>query len=186
MTIEDRLNELEGRLQTIYRWLAGLGILLAALSVAWTFAQVSPATAQAPLGQRELRSNRFVLEDQQGKMRAALSVTKEGDPLLGLLDREGNDRLVLSVDPAGNPRLNLFDDEGKARAFLTVLEGEPSFGLLDVGGKARVLLFMHEKEARLVLADAGGSTRILLSVDETDQPLAALLDRKGDLVWRAP
>jgi len=62
-------------------------------------------------GIKEIRANRFVLEDENGKTRAMLWVNKD-TPGLSLYDKNGEQRAWLSVgnDNAG---LGLYDGKGK-------------------------------------------------------------------------
>ena len=69
---------------------------------AWT------ATAQ---GHKTILANAFVLVDEKGKLRAALSVVK-GEVGLALYDEKGTTRASL-VASKGQPGLNLYDEKGK-------------------------------------------------------------------------
>jgi len=69
------------------------------------------ALAGARAGGNEIRANRFVLEDENGKSRAELLTTKLGSALK-LSDEAGNRRAMLFVDKDG-PRLSLCDEKGK-------------------------------------------------------------------------
>lgn len=85
------------------------------------FARLAKAVARAKkvirakqaVGRAEkvIRANRFVLEDENGKVRAFLTVDKDG------------------------PRLALFDENGKVRAELSVVKDGPGLGLYDGNGK---------------------------------------------------
>ena len=76
-------------------------------------------TEQAPApdsAQKVVRANEFVLEDENGKMQASLSVIKEAT-ILVLLDHNGKVRVSLSVDKDG-PGLFLSDDSDRMRVVL--------------------------------------------------------------------
>ena len=71
-------------------------------------------SAQAPqAGQvlREVRARKFVLEDENGEIRAGLVALKDG-PMLALYDEKGENRAGLGVDKDG-PMLALDDENGE-------------------------------------------------------------------------
>jgi len=63
------------------------------------------------------------LADEKGKLRAHLSVYKDG-PRLDLLDENGKLRVMLTVTKGG-PGLGLCDEKGEPCAMLTVTKGGP-------------------------------------------------------------
>jgi len=146
MTIEERLAKVERELaeakaQAIRakrrnRWLlAVVGLAAGAFGLAWIFAGAAP-TLQAQVGagaERVVRANRFVLEDENGKTRAMLSVDKDG-PALSLHDENGEVRATLDVDKDGSG-LSLSDAAGKPRAGLAVIAVGPVLVLCDEAGK---------------------------------------------------
>ncbi len=67
---------------------------------------------------KEVRANRFVLVDENGRTGAMLSVDTDG-PRLRLFDEQGRLRINLAVVKDG-PRLHLTDKNGKPRAQLGV------------------------------------------------------------------
>ena len=115
MTTDERIENLEKGLASarrFNRWLlAAVGLALGVCILAGTF---GPTMAAAPGGGaavKEVRANRFVLEDENGKGRAVLGVDKDG-PGLGLFDAAGTPRAMLSVDKDGSG-LDLLDAAGK-------------------------------------------------------------------------
>lgn len=84
MTIEERLEKLERELSRVNQAVGG------------TF--------------NELRAYKFVLEDENGKSRAVIGVSKDG-PALRLLDENGKPRVELSIWKDG-PGLVLLDENG--------------------------------------------------------------------------
>ena len=107
MTIEDRFEKLEmklARARFINRLLAvlGIGIFL----VIWFFASGSP-TAQENDVFHEIHAEAFVLKDENGLIRAILTMVGDG------------------------PTLELYDENGTVRAELSVLENAPYLGLFD-------------------------------------------------------
>ena len=61
--------------------------------------------------QRVLRARKFILEDENGELRALLCIGK-GGPGLYLYDEKGKLRAMLRVGKYG-PRLSLSDEKGK-------------------------------------------------------------------------
>ena len=86
MTIEERLEALERELENtklhVRRLWVGLGLAVLVCALVWGFT----ATTGAAKG---IRANRFIVVDENGKTRVALSATEDG------------------------PKLKLFDDNGK-------------------------------------------------------------------------
>jgi hypothetical protein len=116
MTIEERLENLErelGRVKRRSRWLLGAILFVAGgLTPPGVFETTAiRARAQGAGTAEQIRARAFILEDEKGESRAALSVTKGGPGLL-LLDEKGESRAGLRVFKDG-PSLVLFDDNGK-------------------------------------------------------------------------
>ena len=118
MTIEERLENMErelGRVKRRNRWLLGAILLVAGgLIVPGMFETTAVrARAQGVKTAKEIRANKFVLEDENGKRRAELGVFEDG------------------------PRLTMYDKNGKPRAGPGVLKDGPSLVLGDENGKIR-------------------------------------------------
>jgi len=90
MTIEDRLENMERELGRVKEVLA---------------------RSQVKGTAKEIRANSFVLEDENGKPRAGLHMTKYG-PSLALNDEKGVARAALNMAKYG-PGLMLFGPDGK-------------------------------------------------------------------------
>ncbi len=204
MSTEKRLEKLERELpaeKRRYRWLlvaVGFGVMGVAL--AWILATNTP-TAQAQGANTEptvIRATQFILEDESGKPRAMLNMTKDGPmlalydengkhrvglgvgekgPVLSLLDEIGNPRVGLVVEKDG-PRLILRDETGKERAMLRMEKGGPGLSLLDKTGKPRASLGMDKGVPGLALWDGTGKPRAGLAV-VADGPSLHLSDQKG-------
>ncbi|MEA3368299.1 MAG: hypothetical protein U9R68_09325, partial [Planctomycetota bacterium] len=74
------------------------------------------AEAEMATAPKEIRANRFVLEDGNGKVCASLGVVKGGTGLV-LADENGEPRASLGVGKDG-PALNLFNENDEIRASL--------------------------------------------------------------------
>ncbi|MCX5733131.1 MAG: hypothetical protein NTW68_02220 [candidate division NC10 bacterium] len=139
MDTEERLEKLERELfaeKRRNRWLlvaVGLGVVGV---LAWSLGTITP-TAQAQganIGPKVIRATQFILEDENGKPRAGLSMSKDG-PRLTLADETGRPRAWLGVSKVG-PRLVLADETGNPRVGLGVDKAGPGLVLFDENGKA--------------------------------------------------
>jgi len=166
MMTEERLEKVERELRAAKRrsrWLlVALGLGLGAMALVWaSAASVPKAEAQGAADGRTVRANMFILEDENGKPRAALAALKDG------------------------PVLSLFDENGKPRAGLAVAKDGPRLGLLDENGKYRAALVVAKDGSRLSLFDETGKERAMLGV-AADGPGLVLLDAAEKVIWSAP
>ncbi|MFC1528727.1 hypothetical protein ACFL5B_02335 [Candidatus Latescibacterota bacterium] len=168
MTIEERFEKLEHKLaraQFINRLLAvlGIGVFLGM----WFFAP-GTLTAQNKV-QDEVRAKKFVLEDENGKIRAGLTVTEYG-PTLVMSDDNSKLRAWLSVNK-DESRFTLYDENGKRRTMLATTGDCASFTLFDENDMHRVGLSVNEYGPGLALSDENGKRRVMLlgSKDRTGQ-----------------
>jgi hypothetical protein len=92
MTTDQRIENLEKGLafaRRLNRWLlAAVGLALGVWILAGTFGPTMAAAPAAVAAVKEVRANRFVVEDENGKARVLLDATKE--KVLELLDEKGN------------------------------------------------------------------------------------------------
>jgi len=61
--------------------------------------------------QKVVVAEKFRLVDQTGMVRAALGITREDQPGLGLLDKNGIPRIVLGIGKHGRPSLVMWDQK---------------------------------------------------------------------------
>jgi len=156
MTIDERIEKMERQLVRV-RWVNRGLIACIVLSLL-----VGLPFLMAGSGVKEIRANRFILEDENGKTRAELSLKKDG-PVLLLLDENDKSRAELSLKKDG-PNLSLSDENGKPRAGLTVdKDGRPGLLLLDDNGKCLAILSVA-----------------------MDGPWLALFEENGKVIWKAP
>ena len=139
MTTEERLEHIERELTAMKRrkcqLLAVGGLAIVGLGLAWILTNSTP-TAQAQgagFVPKEVRANSFIVEDSNGKMRAALSIGANG-PSLFLLDANGKMRATLALG-ANGPSLALNDANKEIRASLALGANGPSLALNDANGK---------------------------------------------------
>lgn len=184
-----------------YRALVGLAIVLAAASLA--MGQASPAA-------EEVRARRFVLVDETGQTRGALTAAPGGPTLLVLADERHRVRLSASVAANGSPELALYGDGAQRRLiagvdaanapFLSLRNredasataslsltaaGAPLLMLADATGKPRLVAAVSDDEVSLTLKAADNGTAALLAA-RGDTSRLALADSTGtDRLWAA-
>src|SRR4051794_30104213 len=126
-SIAGRLDKLERDNQRLResrgRWRAGGASLLAGvgmLTLAGAAARSWPT----------VEAREFVLRDDPGKARAALTIRPDGTPGLGLMDQDGRVRLSFDLGRDDAPGMNLYDRDGTLRAALAIRpDGTPGLGL---------------------------------------------------------
>jgi hypothetical protein len=135
MTTDERMEKMEGQLARV-RWFNRCLIACIALSLgAWFILKTfGPEQVWAQSGVKEIRATRFIVEDENGKVRASLKMTKGGPELL-LSDENEKVRAMLKIFPGG-PGLALFDENDKVRALLSVLEEGTTLLLSDENGES--------------------------------------------------
>jgi len=161
MTTEERLEQVEGQLARV-KWFNRCLIACIVLSLGGWFIlkTFDPETASAQSAVREIRANKFVLEDENGKERAALAVDEYG------------------------PELLLHDENSKMSARLVVIAEGPALVLRE-NGRTRAQLGMLNGTPQLVLLDENGKPRAALSVDK-DGPKLGLFEKNGKPIWEVP
>ena len=127
MTTEERLESLEQELARVKRrtrrLLQGVVCLFATGCVfAVLISTMGSAKAQ---GEKVIRANKFVVEDQNGKTRVLLSVTNDG-PSLSLSDQ--NEKIRTQLCAEKETGLTIFDQNGKGRAIVGTSKTTTSWG----------------------------------------------------------
>lgn len=140
MTIEERLEKLErepGLTKCLnHRLLAVLGLAVVGLGLACVLTSTTPTAQAQGAGSvpKEVRANMFVLENENGKTLAILTVLRGGS-MLGMFDQNGMSRGGPIQSKAG-PALVLRDENAKDRVLLSVSEAGPMLDLFAENGKA--------------------------------------------------
>jgi len=134
MATDERLEKIEHQLARI-RWSNRCLIGCIALCLGGWFIMntLGPETAFAQSGIKEIRANKFILEDENGKIRAELYTSK---------DKGGG--------------LRLYDESGKLRYTLGVAKQGIAQMLLDENQTARIVLGANQEGQRLNLFDENG------------------------------
>lgn len=133
MTIEERFEILEKELaaakRLIHRLMFGAGLVLG-MCVLFVAVHGGAGVAHGQTGERVIRAKRFMVEDDQGRIRAGLYVDEDG-PKLFLSDENGKVRACMGVFK-NVPNLYLYDEKGAAPlAGLYVWENRPCLVLWD-------------------------------------------------------
>jgi hypothetical protein len=127
-------------------------------------------------GTKEIRANRFVLEDENGKKRAELSMLI-GGPGLTLYDGDGLPRASL-VLIEGTAALHLSDENDKSSIEVSTSKGWSTICLRDKNGKDRINLSMLEDEPSLTMdaKNRPGCIFLGMTKDKSRSPLLVLRD----------
>jgi len=204
MTTEERMEKMEGQLARV-RWVNRCLIACIVLSLgAWfTWKNFGPETAWARSGVKVIRANGFVLEDENGKVRATLGVID--GPGLSIFDEDGKRRAALLVDKERS-KLQLVGDKGNIGVDLKASEGEGELAL-GGSGRPRIILTALPDDTGLYLYDEKGKHRLRLGASNIGAVLALchedgrsgvrlvmssagpeveLFDKNGTTVWSAP
>ncbi len=187
MTTDERLEKVEGHLAHV-RWFNRclIACIVLALGGWFLWKSFGPDTAWAQSGTKEIRANAFILEDENSKTRATLSVS-EDEPQLKLIDENGKSRAGLGYFKDIGPGLMLMDENGKTLATLMIGKDGPGLRLMDQNGNTRVVLWLSllTNQPSLVLKDENGKSRAALSVPKAG-PRLELRDENGKPIWLAP
>ena len=179
MTIEERLERLEGELgraRRFNRWLLAAVVLTAGVWLLAAFFQGEQARAQTTKPGSDssgvIRAKAFVVEDEKGKARAQLDATKDGAGL-SLYDEKGKPRAQLDATKDG-AWLSLYDEKGKPRAQLTTTKDGAGLYLYDGSGNNRAILGV-----------AGTKGRDGTTVKHPESAIT-LFNPDGTVVWQSP
>jgi hypothetical protein len=158
--------------------LVGVGALL---GLAAAFVVVAARHGMPGFVPELAEAHRFVVRDDEGRLRAALGMSKEGNAQVVLQDERGRDRLRLSVLPDGGAGVAFVDSTGNSRMVLGLLPDQSaSVVMADGGGKTRTVLGLSPNGASTILfADKGGTARAGLGVDARGGGTFTLVDRSG-------
>jgi hypothetical protein len=184
MTIEERLKSLE-RSFSLTRWLLIFVILILVGAIAWKSTTMIPVVEakQADNSQQVIRSNTFILEDKDGRIRGMWGFSNEGNPVLQVYDNNGKARTSIGLDKIGGkitPRFMLLDgDEKQSAGLFSTREG--SMFLLSGKNSQRILAAVYDDEPSIRLFDEKGTERISLVVKK-DTTVVVLSDKKGKIV----
>jgi hypothetical protein len=126
-----------------------------------------------------VETQKLVLKDKRGKIRAVLGQFSEDEPF-GLLVFDANQRIrtKLGLEADGSPILALTDDRGVDRVML-----HPALGLRVLGDGPSVTLGVnYGNEPALHLNDKDGWTRAALVLTGTNTaPILKFLDPRGNV-----
>ena len=184
MTIEKRLKNLERRL-SLTRWLLILVILTFVGVNIWESKTIIPVVEaqQVDNDQKVIRSNTFILEDKDGKVRGIWGFSNEGNPVLQLYDKGGVARASIGMDMIGDevtPRFMLLDeDENQAVGLFSKKEG--SMLILNGKNSDRIIAAVYKGDSSIGMFDEKCTERISLVVKKESAGVV-ILDRNGKVV----
>jgi hypothetical protein len=149
---------------------------------------------------KTVEANEFVLRDDQGNIRARLSMdAAQSNPEMTLLDEKGRARLELKggVGSMYGGMVSVFDPRGQNRGIFSAWEAGGRISLLDSKGNPRTTLFPGDiwVAGGVRLEDDDGFAAWLgrtglLSEGQTNPSSAASLilvdNNKKQVIWKAP
>jgi len=180
LTVEQRVEELEQELHRTNRRIRFLSVGLASCFgiglTAWILRPHAVlAQNSTPPSTREVRANRFVLEDEKGRARAELQMHDDG-PRLAMIDKTGVVRLALHAGENG-VGLGLFNEKGRGVAGLAITKDATGLSIMDREGKTRAALLLEKNRSQALMLNDGrpDGTSALFSVADKGSMLS--LDR---------
>ncbi len=143
MTTEQRIEKVEKQLAQL-KWHNRLLFVCIVLFLTSFFLwkTLRPNTALAASGAKEIRANRFVLENENGDIRAFMLANDAGT-VLTMCDENGKQRSMITVTKDIS-ELILHDENGKERIKMKVVNSGPGLAMMDKKGNTRILLSMLE------------------------------------------
>ncbi|MFH1022139.1 MAG: hypothetical protein V1809_01980 [Planctomycetota bacterium] len=190
MTTEQRLESMERQLvcmKRFNRWLlVAVGLIVGGwgmLNVGGLRPNIMAQAAEAD-GKTEkvIRANKFIVENEMGKVRAELSMNKEG-PVFFLNDANDKPRITMGIQSEG-ATLNLCDENGIVRAMLCVKKGESVLSMFNEEGNPRAGLTVSKDGPRLNMFGESNNATTTLEIRERG-PRLFLTDKKGTF-WSTP
>jgi hypothetical protein len=134
-TVVTRLEKIERQHRRLK--LAGVCLLLLGSSLLLLGAFAPPS--------RTVKAEHFALLDPRGQVRARLGTIGDS-AVLSFHDQQGLIRASLTVGSDGFPGLVFHDQHGEVRVFLGVVDGEPILGLRDRSGAHRVMVKLSKAD----------------------------------------
>ena len=149
--------------------------------------RATPALAQGPEVEDEVRAQRLVLMGAQGQEKAILEVNENDEPGLVMFDEAGNKRVSLQLNE-GDPDLMLYDAGITPRASFNLSLGQPVLALYDEEAEPRAILAAMGGDPGLQLYDDAGQSRIQMGSADSEYPISTitLCGENGDVLWQAP
>lgn len=157
MTTDERIEKVESQLARM-RWCNRclIGCIVLSVGVWFIMKTLAPETAWAQSGAKAIQATRFIVEDENGKPRAELSMGKQG-PQLAMWNENGKPRIYLGVNDLGK-WLSLWDENGTHRGSLAVRQDGPAVTLNDENGKPRARVRVLKDGPQFLLTDENDKT----------------------------
>ncbi|OJW12376.1 MAG: hypothetical protein BGO49_21220 [Planctomycetales bacterium 71-10] len=182
--VVERLAELERRLERERRRWRIVGTVL-------TVGVGLMATAGAAMNEaaKPVEASEFILRDQEGRARAALTIRPDGTPGLAFYDEKATMRMSLDLGADGDndddtPGVNIYGRDGELRAAMAIRpDGTPGLGFFDKGRNPRLSLDMAGDESTGVnIYGPGGVLRAAMAIRPDGTPGLGLFDEAGRVV----
>lgn len=161
---------LKRRNRSLRRLTGGMAVAVLAVCALLVAVWMDPSLLlEGRPGEPQVRSDRFVLTDADGRERGEWSVGDDGRARLELADREGRARLSFTVLSSGHPGIAFSDEDGSRRVVLGVLPDRTStLVFADGAGTPRAVMGVSPAGgANLIFGDGSGEGRVGLGLDAT-------------------
>lgn len=163
MTNDERIEKIERQLVRMRRFNHCLiGCVILSVAVTFILKTFGPEKVWARSTTKEIRANKFVLEDWKGNTRAELKA-ENNCACFSLRGADGSSAILGFPGSGSGSKLMLIDKNDRIRVELSLEKGQPSVWLRDRNDKPRVALTVTE-----------------------DGPNLSLMDEKGKTIWSAP
>ncbi len=182
MTTEERLGNLERELTAVKRrnrWMLG-GVALLILGC---------LTIAATSGDKQaIRAKSFILEDENGEIRAVLDVGKHYGVALGMYGVNGGGGIFLNVNEDDEPALSMHGTNGKTRIDLRLnKDGDPGLNIWGTNNRGLLTLSVNKDgDPGLFIYDANKEVRVGLGVFEGGKPYLVMWDASGEVIRSIP
>lgn len=175
-------------MKNLRHWLYGIlaltgGILGGAIASRLAPAEgLARASSHGMHSMKEVKAQKFVLEDSDGTDRGIIQVNSRGFAGIELDDASGRDRAEFHVSSEGTASITFYDADGSKRVQLgSTPEGRDGLAIFASGGRQLASFSVSEdNQSSVTLYDPNtGVARVGLGVATSGEPALALYDENG-------
>jgi hypothetical protein len=174
-------------MKNLRHWLYGVLALTGGILGGAIASRVMPADGLALASShgmhsmKEVKAQKFVLEDTDGTDRGIIQVNSRGFATVELDDASGRDRAEFRVASEGNSSITFYDENGAKRVQLGSSPGRDGLALYASSGRQlATFTAADDNQSSVTLYDPNhGVARIGLGVAASGEPALALYDENG-------
>lgn len=175
-------------MKNLRHWLYGILALTGGILGGAIASRVAPvegialASTHGMHTMREVRAQKFVLEDSDGTERGIIQVNSRGFADVELDDASGRDRAEFRVASEGSSSITFYDEKGAKRVQLgSSPAGRDGLALFSASGRQLAsFAATDDNQSSVTLYDPNnGVARVGLGVAATGEPALALFDQHG-------